>query len=201
MATKNAQSGNATNKKMSDEEIIELYWNRNEDAIKETDIKYGKYLFTIAYNIVHDRLDSEECLNDTYLGTWNKIPPERPMVFNVFLSRITRNIAINRYKKNNAAKRVPAEMILPLEELEDTLATNPLSPDEQAISALAGVLNGFVDTLDGRDEFIFVCRYYYSDSIKNIAGMLQISEPTVFRALARMKEELRRRLEEEGIQI
>ena len=106
---------------LSDEEIIELYWKRNEDAIQQTDVKYGKYLFTIAYNIVHDRLDSEECLNDTYLGTWNKIPPERPLVFNVFLSRIMRNVAINRYKKNNAAKRVPQGLIVPLEELGDTL--------------------------------------------------------------------------------
>ena len=186
---------------MSDEQIVVLYWQRDESAIKETDIKYRSFLLSIAQNIVHDSCDSEECLNDTYLGTWNKIPPERPTVFNVFLSRITRNIAIHRYKKNNAAKRVPAEMILPLEERGDTLATNPLSPDEQAISALIGVLNGFVDTLDDRDEFIFVCRYYYSDSIKNIAGMLQISEPTVFRALARMKEDLRGQLEKEGITL
>ncbi|MBQ9784155.1 MAG: sigma-70 family RNA polymerase sigma factor [Clostridia bacterium] len=189
----------ATN--LSDEEIIELYWKRNEDAIKETDVKYGKYLFTIAYNIVHDRQDSEECLNDTYLGTWNKIPPARPTVFNVFLSRIMRNIAINRYKKNTAAKRVPAGLVLPIEELEDTLATDPMSHDEQAICALSGVLNDFIETLDDREEFIFVCRYYYSDSIKSIAGMLQISEPTVFRELAKMKNNLRERLEKEEIKL
>lgn len=185
---------------LSDEEIIELYWKRNEDAIQQTDVKYGKYLFTIAYNIVHDRLDSEECLNDTYLGTWNKIPPERPLVFNVFLSRIMRNVAINRYKKNNAAKRVPQGLIVPLEELGDTLATDPLTPDEQAIRALTQVLNDFIGALDDREEFIFVCRYYYSDSIKNIAGMLQISEPTVYRALAKMKTDLKERLDKEGIE-
>ena len=92
-------------------------------------------------------------------------------------------------------------MILPLEKLEDTLATDPTSPDELAIRVLTEVLNDFIDTLDDREEFVFVCRYYYSDSIKNIAGMLQISESTVFRMLAKMKEDLQNRLGKEGIKI
>ena len=95
---------------LEDEEIIELYWARNERAISETDKKYKNYLYTIAYNILHDALDCEECLNDTYLGTWNTIPPTRPNVFQAFISKIMRNTAIGRYNKNTADKRVPSEM-------------------------------------------------------------------------------------------
>ncbi|MBQ9774385.1 MAG: sigma-70 family RNA polymerase sigma factor [Clostridia bacterium] len=197
MASNNVNQENT--KCLSDEEIIELYWKRNEHAIAQTDRKYGKYLFTIAYNIVHDRQDSEECLNDTYLGTWNKIPPERPSVFNVFLARIMRNIAINRYRRNTAEKRIPTGMVIPIEELEDTLTTDPLTPDEAAVCALTSVLNRFIGGLDEREEFIFVCRYYYSDSVKHIAKLLQISEPTVFRCLAKMRTDLREMLNKEGI--
>ena len=98
----NTQKEKQSEKTLPDEAIIELYWQRNEQAIAEPARKYGKYLFTIAYNIVHDRLDCEECVNDTYLGTWNRIPPQRPNVFQVFLSRIMRNIAIDKFRKNTA---------------------------------------------------------------------------------------------------
>ena len=94
------QSKRSVKTPMDDEEIVELYWNRNERAIEETDFKYKKYLFSIAYNIVHDRLDSEECLNDTYLGVWKAIPPTKPNVLIAFLTTITRRIAIKRYHSN-----------------------------------------------------------------------------------------------------
>ena len=94
---------NNTQPTLTDESIIELYWNRDEKAISETDKKYGRYLYAIAYNIVHDDLDSEECLNDTYIGTWNQIPPTRPNIFQVFLAKITRNHAINKFKKSRAS--------------------------------------------------------------------------------------------------
>lgn len=196
-----SQNGITNQKKgrLSDEDIIELYWKRNEDAIKETDKKYGKYLFTIAYNIIHNHQDSEECLNDTYLGTWERIPPARPTVFQVFLSRIMRNIAINRQKRNVAGKRIPQGMILPLEELEESVQTDMSVEDEIAVRALAAVLNRFLSKLSERDEFIFVCRYYYCDPVKHIAAMLQIGEATVFRSLAKMKESLKELLEKEGI--
>ena len=99
-----------TVKVLSDEQIIQLYWDRNETAITATDEKYGRYLYTIAYNVLHDRLDCEECLNDTYLGTWNRIPPTRPAAFMVFLSKIMKNIAVDRHRKNTAEKRVPGEL-------------------------------------------------------------------------------------------
>ena len=186
---------------LSDEQIIDLYWNRNEKAIDETDKKYGKYLYTIAYNIMNSRLDCEECLNDTYLGTWNAIPPTHPSSLQTFLSRITRNIAIDKYRERSAARRIPAELIGSLEELGDTLAYDGSLEDEAAISAVADELNRFLRGLDERDQFIFVCRYYYCDTISDLSKMLSISERTVFRAISKMREELRDRLKEGGIEI
>ncbi len=185
---------------MADEAIIQLYWDRNERAIRETDRKYSRYLFTIAYNILHDRLDCEECLNDTYLGTWNSIPPARPSVFQAFLSKIMRNTAVVRYKKNTADKRIPAEMTVSLHELEESLP-DPVSFEEsRAISELSRILSDFLRNLPERSAFIFICRYYCADRIADIAAMLGISESTVFRVLTDIRNELRERLEKEGYQ-
>ena len=183
---------------LPDEAIVELYWQRNEKAIEETDRKYGKYLFTIAYNIVHNHLDCEECVNDTYLGTWNRIPPSKPSVFQVFLSRITRNIAIDRFRKNTARKQVPSEMLLSLDELDECVTSSSVE-NEQEIVEISRVLNTFLRGLTARREFIFVCRYYYSDSIVHIAKMLDVSEKTVQRALSEMRRELKEKLEGEGL--
>lgn len=186
---------------IADEKIVELYWARDERAIKETDVKYGKYLFTIAYNILHDRLDCEECVNDTYLGTWNSIPPARPTVFHVFLSRITRNISINRYKKEHAAKRIPGELLVSLEELEESAPLPSMEEDDEAVRLLSRIFNEFVATLSQREEFVFVCRYYYSDKVDTIAKMLEVDTRTVYRDLEKIKSGLREKLESEGYSI
>ena len=186
---------------LPDEEIINMYWNREERAIAATDEKYGKYLYKIAYNIVHDRLDCEECLNDTYLGAWNKIPPHKPNVFQVFLARITRNVAVDKYRRNTATRKIPSEMISSLGELEDCLPCDGDDENAMLIAEISKVLNSFLRKLSERDEFIFVCRYYYSDKIMDIAKMLQVSEKTVQRALASIRERLKECLEKEGISI
>lgn len=184
---------------LPDEQIIDLYFARNERAIKETDHKYGKYLFTIAYNIVQDTLDCEECLNDTYLDTWNRIPPTRPTIFHAFLSKIMRNIAVDKYRYNTAQKRVPSEMLVSLEEL-DTCTPNEMSMDEElAIAELARMLNDYLKGLGDRERLLFVCRYYYADKISEIAKMLQAGARSVYRELAELREGLRRHLEKEGI--
>jgi len=183
---------------LSDEQIIELYWQRNEQGISETDKKYGKYLYTIAYNIVHDRLDSEECLNDTYLGTWNRIPPTRPNIFQLFLSKIMRNVALDKYKKNRAGKRIPSELIVSFGELEECISTDPTLEEELAIKEAILVLNKFLRESKDDDEFMFVCRYYYSDKLADIAKMLGVSEKTVYRSLLRMRNELKLELMKEG---
>lgn len=191
-----------TNEKhLSDEEIVELYWERNEKAIDETDKKYGKYLYTIAYNIVHNRMDCEECVNDTYLGTWDRIPPQRPNAFQAFLSRIMRNIAIDRFRKNSASKRVPSEMQISLDELDECRIPSPSQEELYLLDELAKLLNGFLEELDEQDEFIFVCRYYYSDRINTIAKMLNITEKRVSGRLNAIRSNLKERLEKEGYHI
>ena len=188
----------ATPSVLSDEEIIELYWNREERAISETDVKYRRYLFTIAYNIVHDRLDCEECLNDTYLGTWNSIPPHRPNIFQIFLARITRNIAVDRYRENTASKRIPSEMTVSLDELNDCVAYDPRVEEDTLVKGISSVLNEFLRSLPEREKFAFVCRYYYADPIASIAKMLQVNERTVFRDLAKTRARLKELLEKAG---
>ena len=186
---------------LSDEEIIELYWKRQEKAISATDDKYGKYLYTIAYNILYNRMDCEECINDTYLSTWNSIPPHRPSVFQVFLSRITRNTAVDQYRKSTAAKRIPSELVTSLDELDECITCSPSPEEEYRIKELGETLNAYIQTLSDREQFIFVCRYFYSDSIAIIAKMLCISERTVTRELKEIRENMKVYFEKEGYRI
>lgn len=186
---------------VTDERIVELYFERNEDAILETDRKYRPYLYTIAHNILNDRFDCEECLDDTYMSTWNSIPPKRPDILHAFLARITRNAATDRYKKNRAQKRVPSELILSLEELDECLPASESPEDALITDEICRVLNEYLNTLSERDEFIFVCRYYYADKLSDIAGMLKLGTSTVHDILKRMRWELKALLVKEGLYI
>lgn len=183
---------------LSDEAIIELYWNREERAISATDDKYGRYLFTIAYNIVKDELDCEECLNDTYLGTWNSIPPTRPNVFQVFLSKIMRNVAFDKYRKNSASKRIPSKMIISIDELDKYMIYDMSAEDEFLIREISRLLSDYLRALPDKEEFMFVCRYYYADYISDIAKMLDMNPKTVSKALAKLRDDLKAKLEKEG---
>jgi len=185
---------------VSDTAIIELYWQRNEQAIQATDRKYGAYLYRIACNILRDRLDCEECVNDTYLTTWNKIPPERPNALQLFLTKIARDLSIDRYRKNKAARRVPSELIVSLDEMENSLPYDD-SASEEALRRLVELINRYLQEMSKEDAFIFVCRYYYADSVEYIAQLLKVSKPTVYRSLARLREGLRVFLEQEGVRI
>ena len=197
----NHQQGKTDKKILPDEEIISLYWNRNESAIDATDVKYGKYLYTIAYNILNDNMDSEECLNDTYLGTWNAIPPQRPTLFQAFLSKIMRNTALGRVRKATSAKRIPSEMILSLEELDECIQLEPGEDEKYYVNRLSELFNSYLETLSDRQLFVFICRYYYSDSVARIADMLKLSKNTIFRDLATIRNSLREYLEQEGYSI
>lgn len=197
----NHQQGKTDKKILPDEEIISLYWNRNESAIDATDVKYGKYLYTIAYNILNDNMDSEECLNDTYLGTWNAIPPQRPTLFQAFLSKIMRNTALGRVRKATSAKRIPSELILSLEELDECIQLEPGEDEKYYVNRLSELFNSYLETLSDRQLFVFICRYYYSDSVARIADMLKLSKNTIFRDLATIRNSLREYLEREGYSI
>ena len=184
----------------TDEAIIELYWKRDESAIAETDRKYRGYLHTVAHNIVRDEQDCEECLNDTYLKTWNSIPPQRPSCLKAFLTKITRSIAIDRYRRERRQKRVPCECTVSLAELAETLCGD--SPEVAYESALVGrVINDYLRTLSERDMCLFVSRYFCSDPLTDIAEKCGMSESGVKKALLRLREGLRTKLEKEGIKL
>ncbi len=186
---------------LPDDRIIDLYWERDEDAIQATDEKYGKYLFALSFNILKNRQDSEECLNDTYLATWERIPPARPSLLQRFLSKIMRNISINKYKHEHAQKRIPSELTVSLEELRECIEGVAIVNEEEAVTKVSEVINAYLITLSERDRFIFVCRYYYADPVSNIAKMLDISDKTIYRELSKMREGLRVSLAKEGIVI
>lgn len=187
--------------KLSDGEIIDLYFKRDELAISATGNKYGRYLFTIGNNILNDRLDCEECLNDTYFSTWNKIPPNRPTYLQMFLSKIMRDVSISRYRKNRSKKHIPSELTVSMEELGDCIVSEADVEEDLAIRELARLLNGFLKSITKRQRFIFVCRYYYCDSVKAIASMLEVSPKTVYREIERIRLDLRDALSKEDIDV
>ncbi len=181
---------------MSDEMIVELYWKRDEQAIKETDLKYKSYLLTIAYNVVGDAHDSEECLNDTYIGAWNSIPPTRPKLLSAFLATIMRRKAIDCYKLKTRQKRISSEMTVALSEVEDIISHDDgISTDT---AELGQILSDFVRSLTERKMFIFMSRYYSAHPIKAIAKRLSCSESTVHKELAAIRNELKDKLKSEG---
>lgn len=186
---------------LSDEKIIELYWERNEKAIDETDRKYKKYLFSIAYNVLHEKLDCEECLNDTYLGAWNAIPPSRPNVLKAFLTTIARRIAIKRYHRNLKKSVIPSEMTVSLSELEDFIIGDEDIGSDFDAERLGKVLSDFVRSLPERRRFIFMSRYYLSEPIETIARELNLSRSMINKELAAIRTALKEKLESEGYSI
>lgn len=184
----------------SDDEIIELYWNRDERAIDETDIKYRKYLFAIAYNILYSDEDCKECLNDTYMGTWEAIPPARPLNLKAFLTTIARRVAINRYNENRRQKRVPSNLTYSLEELGNTIGEDEILSEVES-QRLGGVISAYLKTLSKRQRYIFMSRYYTADPIQKIADDLSISKSSVNKELAIIKNGLKEALEREGYEI
>ncbi len=183
---------------MDDENIVELYWARDEKAIEETDFKYKKYLFSVAYNVVHDRLDCEECLNDTYLGAWNAMPPSRPNVLKAFLTTITRRIAIKHYHSKMRQNVIPSEMTVSLSELEDFVAGNEDADADLDAERLGRVISDFVRSLSDRRQFIFMSRYYVADPIDTIASDLCLSRSMINKELAAIRSTLKEKLESEG---
>ena len=188
-------------KPMSDADIIELYWQRDEQAIKETDIKYKSFLLSVAQNIVHDVRDSEECLNDTYVGAWNAMPPARPTVLQAFLATIMRRIAINRYKANRRHKRVASELTVSLSDLGDMLADEDDVSAEMQAKELAAAISRYVRALPDRRMVIFVGRFYMADPLMKIAQEVGCSLATVKREIAAIKDGLKKHLESEGYNL
>ena len=183
---------------MDDRQIIELYHKRDEKAIFETSSKYGKYCFSIANNILCDRQDSEECVNDTWLKTWNSIPPQLPSNFKLYLGRIVRNISFNKYKEKNAAKRGGHDLTLALEEIDEFIADVSEVESEADERALMEAINRFLRSLKDRECSIFIRRYFHAFSIGRIASMYDMTESAVSKTLARTREKLKKFLRSEG---
>lgn len=186
---------------MNDEQIIELYWQRDEQAIKQTDIKYKTFLLSIAYNIVHDTCDGEECLNDTYIDAWNAIPPARPISLQAYLATIMRRTAIDCYKARKRQKRIASELTVSLSEVGDFIADDDDMYSEAEAKELGQVISDFVRSLSDRRMYIFMSRYYTARPIKEIARLLNCSESTINKEIAVIKRELKEKLEKEGYSL
>lgn len=183
---------------MEDKNIIALYFQRSEQAIVETYEKYGEYCFTVAYNILFNNEDSQECLNDTLRTTWELIPPTRPNKFKYFLAKITRGIALNVFRKNIAQKRGGLETDVVFEELENTLASS-INPEKQfAESELSNFINNFLKKQPLKQRNIFIRRYFYMESVKKIAKRYDLSENNVSVILGRVRDALKEELRKEG---
>ena len=183
---------------MEDSAIIDLFFERSEQAVEELDRKYGPLVKRTAGNILRDRQDVEECANDTYLGVWNSIPPHRPQTLASFVCRIARNLAVSRLRSETAAKRNRG-FDLVLDELADFL---PSAQDVEAdydARELAEAVNAFLATLDYDDRFLFVRRYFYADSVAEIAAAMHEKESRLSVRLYRLREKLRKTLVKEGM--
>ena len=186
---------------MDDNGIIQLYWDRNDQAISATSEKYGHYCKAIAKNILNNEEDAEECVNDTYLNAWNSMPTHWPEQLSTFLGKITRNLSFNKYKHNHAEKRGRGEITLVLEELTDCVSDTDNVEQMIDRQELVKAINSFVRNLSLEKRNIFVCRYWYSDSVSKIAkdyGMLQGS---VSKILERTRKQLKVYLAERGFEL
>ena len=186
---------------MDDRQIIELYNERSEAAISETADKYGKHCHYIAYNILYNDQDSEECVNDTWLRAWNTIPPQQPNKLSAYLGKITRNLALDRYKFYNREKRGKGQTPLVLEELSECISDGNRTEQEIDVHLLVESLNTFLRNLPAEKRRILVRRYWYLSPVSEIARDFEMSESGVKTILHRTRIKLKQFLEKEGIVI
>lgn len=182
---------------MDDSRIVDLYWERNERAIGETDAKYGRMLNSLSYSLLSSFEDAEECVNDTYLAAWNRMPTERPGLLGAFLAKIVRCISIDRYRASHREKRGGVEELTA--ELLECIPDSRTPERELENGRLRDTLNSFLYSLELEKRAIFVRRYFMSQPTQYIASQLGISDAKVKTTLCRMRAGLRDRLEKEGL--
>ena len=183
---------------MDDKSIVDLYFSRDQEAITQTDKKYGHYCYRIAYNILTNNEDAEESVSDTYVAAWRAIPPRRPSVLSTFLGKITRHIAIDRWRERNASKRGGGEVPLALEELQDCVAGMQNVEMDYERKEIIKAYVRFLDALPVTERRVFLCRYWYVDSVEAIADKFGFSQSKVKTMLHRTRSKLRKQLAEEG---
>ena len=186
---------------MEDKQIVALYWQRSESAISETASKYGNYCYTIAYNILYNNEDADESVNDTYMGAWKSMPPNKPDILSAFLGKITRNIALNKWRHKNAEKRGGGQVAIALDELMECIPSGQEVEAQIEAKELANSINAFLTGLKDTERRVFVCRYWYLDSIAEIGKQFGYSESKVKSMLFRTRGKLLDYLKEEGVFI
>ena len=185
---------------MDDSKIIELFYERSEQAIIELSNKYGHICYKAADNILNNRLDSEECVNDAYLGVWNTIPPQKPDPLLSYVCRIVRNLALKKYHNNTAQKRNSIYDVA-LDEIADCIPASYSVEDEFAAREVAGLIDGFLETLDRQSRILFVRRYWHADSIEELAALFHKSKHYISVRLSRIRKDLKHYLEKEGVSL
>lgn len=190
---------------MEDKQIIDLFLSRDENAVRQTELKYSGYLLTIALNILGNREDSGECVNDTYFKAWNSIPPNLPARLRYYLGKITRELSIDRLRKKLSAKRGgkngSTEYELSLDELEDCVPQKGSPAEEAEVSLLAETISAWLRSCNAEMRDVFILRYYFCDSVKSISASCGMSESKVKSMLFRAREGLRKHLEKEGFSV
>ncbi len=185
---------------LDDSQIIELFYERSEQAIIELSKKYGAVCTKVANNILNDTRDTEECVNDAYLGAWNTIPPQKPHPLLSYICRIVRNLAVNKYHANTAAKRNSVYDVA-LDELENCFPASNCVEDEFHAGEVAHVVDDFLAALDKENRILFVRRYWYADSIVDLAELFHTSNHNISVRLSRTREKLRKHLIKEGVSL
>ena len=184
---------------MDDLEIIELYFCRDEKALTETARKYGNYCYTVAFSVLNSMEDSKETVNDTYLELWNTIPPDRLTVLSAFIGKITRRLAIGRWRKNTAVKRGGGEFEATLDELSECISNNANVEKIVEGKLVDSTINEFLKKLPDTERNVFICRYWYADSVKSVAKQFGFSESKVKSMLMRTRTKLKQKLAEEEL--
>lgn len=184
---------------MEDKKIVDLYLNRSEEAIFESQQKYGNYCYSIAYRILYNNEDSQECVNDTFLNAWNSIPPHKPSVLSTYLGKITRRLALNVWRSQNTQKRGGQEVTCSFEELEACIPDQKNIDDTLQKEEITRILNAFLASLSEEQRKVFVCRYWYFESVEEIADRFHFSQSKVKMILKRGRDKLAEQLKKEGI--
>ena len=184
-----------------DAQIIEMYWQRDPDAIQETDSKYGSLLWTVAYNILCDAQDCEECRNDTYFNVWKAIPSARPSSFAAYVVQVVKRIALNRYKEKSRQKRIPSQLTISIEDLKKSISSGVTVEEEYDVKEVSRMISEYLWSLNERQQHLFIDRYYMLEPVEKTAAELQISVQTAYRELAKIKQGLKKHLERNGVYV
>ncbi len=186
---------------MEDEQIVSLYWDRNEAAIRETEIKYERYLTKIAYNILNNADDSRESVNDTYLAAWNSMPPHRPSILSAYLAKLTRRISIDCFRGRTREKRMASEYAISLDELGDCVSGGNTTEEIVNVKLLADTIGIYLRLQSEEARTAFIGRYYFLDSLKEVAAYCGMSESKAKSLLYRTRIGLKEYLEKEGFSV